>query len=334
MKFTDIINKIIFSDANPITPQEIREVIKKDYTEFYGTQSHIRNVEKGHYKDKDQALLAQIYSAIRNDKHFFCDRNSKPIKISLRTNKVIKTTNKIEIRPERQKHLSPKVNAKQFEQKIEDILANYKSYHEAYYEIETFRGPSLYFHQRALETRQLANSITHLEYVYATLSSWGMHRMGKGGSKMKSFKVFSQSIEDLHSQIVEAQEYDFPEMNDHKWTLLKEIFNGIDVMASGTSLVGNSKVMHHMLPRIVPPIDREYTLWYLFGNKTIKNDLEGEWELMKKIISGFFIPVFSNREFESMAKGWITRKDEYPWDTSLMKIVDNLIIGSKKLLGS
>jgi hypothetical protein len=49
-----------------------------------------------------------------------------------------------------------------------------------------------------------------------------------------------------------------------------------------------------MLPRIVPPIDREYTLWYLFGNKTIKNDLEGEWELMK--------------------------------------IVDNLIIGSKKLL--
>jgi len=105
-------------------------------------------------------------------------------------------------------------------------------------------------------------------------------------------------------------------------------------MASVTSLVGNSKVMHHMLPRIVPPIDREYTLWYLFGNKTIKNDLEGEWVLMKKIISGFFIPVFSNQEFEATANRWIERIDEYPWDTSLMKIVDNLIIGSKKLLES
>ena len=296
INFIDIIKKILSSADNSITPQEIRDVIKKDYTEFYGTQSHIRNVEKGHYKDKDHALLAQIYSTIRNKKHFLCDSNSKPIKILLRTKEITKTTDKVELRRERQNHLSQPVNATQFKEKIEDILANYERYQEAYYEVETFRGPSLYFHQRAIETRQLDREhlLTHLEYVYATLSSWGMQRMQKGGSKMKSFDVFRKSIEHLHGRIAEAQEYEFLEMNNQKWSLLKEIFKGIDVVASGTSLVGNSKVMHHMLPRIVPPIDREYTLWYLFGNKTIKNDLEGEWELMK--------------------------------------IVDNLIIGSKKLL--
>lgn len=101
-------------------------------------------------------------------------------------------------------------------------------------------------------------------------------------------------------------------------------------MASGTSLVGNSKVMHHMVPNIVPPIDREYTLRYLRGNTNIKNDLYYEWQLMREIISEFFIPVASDKEFESKAKDWMARQNDYPWDTSILKIVDNLVIGSKK----
>jgi hypothetical protein len=154
--------------------------------------------------------------------------------------------------------------------------------------------------------------------------------MGKGGSKMQRFDVFRRSIEPLQSRLVEAQRFDFREMNVQKWTLIKEIFQGLKVMASGTSLVGNSKVMHHMLPNIVPPIDREYTLWYLLGNKNLKNNLDGEWYLMKEIIANFFIPVVSDHEFGLIANGWIARKDDFPWDTSCLKIVDNLIIGSKK----
>ena len=53
--------------------------------------------------------------------------------------------------------------------------------------IETFTtnlfvGPSLYFHQKALECYEKEFlSDRHLEYVYATLVAWGMHRMGPGG---------------------------------------------------------------------------------------------------------------------------------------------------------
>ena len=217
-----------------------------------------------------------------------------------------------------------------YHDKVRIILANADKYHQAYYKAETFRGPSLYFHQRSLETRKSKETLTHLEYIYATLASWGMHRMGKGGSKMQRFDTFRKSIELLKDEIAEAQNFDFREMNGHKWALLKDIFKGINVMASGTILVGNSKVMHHMLPNVVPPIDREYTLWYLRGNKNIKNDLDYEWQLMKGIVSDFFIPVASDREFESKAGNWMARQDEYPWDTSVLKIVDNLVIGSKK----
>ena len=143
-----------------------------------------------------------------------------------------------------------------------------------YYQAETFRGPSLYFHQRALQTRQPASAVTHIEYVYATLASWGMHRMGRGGSKMQRFDTFSRSVDSLKDKIAEAQQFIPQNMSPEKWGVLKEIFHGIKVMASRTSLVGNSKVMHHMMPNIVPPIDREYTLRYLRGNTNISNDLD------------------------------------------------------------
>jgi hypothetical protein len=217
-----------------------------------------------------------------------------------------------------------------YESKVREILANAEKYHDAYYRAETFRGPSLYFHQRALATRNPPVSFTHLEYVYATLASWGMHRMGKGGSKMQSFDTFFQSIKSLNDKITEAQSFDFHEITDKDWAALKVIFQGVRVMASGTTIVGNSKVMHHLLPNVVPPIDREYTLWFLRGNTTIKNDLETEWFLLKEIISEFFIPVASDREFYSKAGRWMARSEDYPWDTSVFKVIDNLVIGSKK----
>ena len=218
-----------------------------------------------------------------------------------------------------------------YQDKIKDILDNAKEYHHAYYQANTFRGPSLYFHLRALETRQSTDIKTHLEYVYATLSSWGMHRMGKGGSKMQSFDLFRQSIEQLQDKIKKAQSFDFHKMDNGKWSDLKEIFENINIMASNTRIVGNSKVMHHMLPNIVPPIDREYTLRFLRGNTNITNDMDYEWQLMREIISDFFIPVASNVSFQAKAKDWMTRQNDYPWDTSILKIVDNIVIGSRKI---
>jgi len=217
-----------------------------------------------------------------------------------------------------------------YQDKVVDLLANADKYHRAYYVADTFRGPSLYFHQRAIATRDLSERATHFEYVYATLASWGMHRMGRGGSKMQSFETFRRSLEPLEDWIAEAQAFDYRDMNNDRWVVLKEIFQGIRIMATGTSLVGNSKVMHHILPNIVPPIDREYTLRYLRGNTNIKNDLEQEWVLMKGIIQDFFLPVASEVEFERKAKRWMAESTKYPWDTSVLKVVDNLVIGSRK----
>jgi hypothetical protein len=218
-----------------------------------------------------------------------------------------------------------------FQDKVSDIVSNFEKYHSAFYQAEIFSGPSLYFHKRSLQARSSDNFEHYLEYIYATLASWGMHRMGKGGSKMQSFKVFKESIEKIKNEIDKAKKINYQNVSESDWKSLSIIFSGIKIMASGTSLVGNSKVMAHIIPNIISPIDREYTLKYLRGNKNINNGIEREWRLMKEIISEFFILVAKDENFLKRANKWMLNQEKYPWDTSIFKIIDNLVIGSWKL---
>ena len=83
MSFVDLVRQILRSQPEGMTPQQIRETVKAHYGDFYGTESHRRNVEKGHYKDLDHALLAQIYSASRIAGQIFVDKTQKPIRLTL-----------------------------------------------------------------------------------------------------------------------------------------------------------------------------------------------------------------------------------------------------------
>lgn len=217
-----------------------------------------------------------------------------------------------------------------YKAKVDDLLLNAENYHQVFYQSEVFGFPSLYFHRKALETVQDPTSEKHLEYVYATLVSWGMHRLGRGGPKMKSFETFAESVVPLKAEILEAQTYDISSLDDAKWAKVEMIFKAIRVMDTETSLVGNSKAMHHMLPKIIPPIDRQYTLSYLQGSTNIHNGLDHEWQLMKTIINNFFIPVAANDSFQAQAREWMRQENEFPWDSSILKIIDNLIVGAIK----
>ncbi len=83
MKFIDAIRRILASSADGKTPQQIRDTIKVEYPDLYGTESHHKNVEGGHYKDLDHALLAQIYTAVRQAPDIYVDRSTKPHTVSL-----------------------------------------------------------------------------------------------------------------------------------------------------------------------------------------------------------------------------------------------------------
>jgi hypothetical protein len=217
-----------------------------------------------------------------------------------------------------------------FESEQNCLMSSLEDAHRKYYQAEVFGGPSLYFHLKSLEAARSRDFERFAEYVYAVLPSWGMHRMG-GGPKMREFAEFHLSLKAVWPTALQLQEQTPGNLGPTDWTALKEVFCGIQCMASGTSLVGNSKVMAHLLPNLVPPVDREYTLSFLFRRTQITNDLQAEWNKLVQILEGFFYPVAQSPLFQSKSKTWLSNNDEFKWDTSPLKIIDNLVIGISKL---
>ncbi len=241
---------------------------------------------------------------------------------------------------------------KNYSDQVVDIQKNYKEYYEAFKSYVPFNGPSLHFHSRALGLREEVfgkNSDEQkklfLEMIYATLVSWGMHRMGDRGAKMVDFNVFEKSIIDSWENVSNAQEYTLKNMDDKKWGVVKNIYKKVVIMSGNSHLVGNSKVMAHLLPDIVAPIDREYTISFLNKRKlkrgmktkivpnnrnntiTKKNDEEyKQWDVFYNITEGFFHKIAQDG---SVQKFYNDKKGSCNWNTSLLKFVDNLVIGAK-----
>jgi hypothetical protein len=99
------------------------------------------------------------------------------------------------------------------------------------------------------------DDIQFFEYVYAVLPAWGMHRMGKSAAKVggfdemvESFRLEAQSIQQL-------------------WDL--SVVASLKVSTSGTRIVAGTKALHHALPNLVSPIDRQYTFRFFTGQKNV-----------------------------------------------------------------
>ncbi|MGE0484478.1 MAG: GIY-YIG nuclease family protein [Gammaproteobacteria bacterium] len=91
MKFAEVIRALLKENPAGLTPQEIRDLIKSKYPDYYGTESHRKNVEKGHYKDIDHALLAQIYVFRQNATDIYADTSQKPMRLSLSPSTILES---------------------------------------------------------------------------------------------------------------------------------------------------------------------------------------------------------------------------------------------------
>lgn len=78
--------------------------------------------------------------------------------------------------------------------RVDRLTAGFPDYVAAFEASQAFPGPSLYFHLRAINRRRehhpaasLLEDSLFLEYVYAVLPAWGMHRMGPQAAKVGDF---------------------------------------------------------------------------------------------------------------------------------------------------
>jgi hypothetical protein len=51
---------------------------------------------------------------------------------------------------------------------------------------------------------------------------------------------------------------------------------------------------------------------------------------MREFLSAFFYPVSRDHGFRTIATAWIADQVQFRWDTSVLRVIDNLVIGARK----
>lgn len=198
--------------------------------------------------------------------------------------------------------------------------------------VKSFPNPSIYFHMKVIDSyrgyvqkndyKGLLNDDLFIERVYATVSLWGMAPMTQS-ARIKKFEDFKKEIDSNKKELLMLHEFKLHELNDTKKDyvrkLLADLWDNFKVMESDSQIVGNSKTLHHLLPDLLPPIDRRHAL------KFFKiNNLKNEKEVYLKIFDCYY----------SICKKLSLNEDDYKklggFHTSIPKLIDNAIIGFPK----
>jgi hypothetical protein len=190
-----------------------------------------------------------------------------------------------------------------------------------------FTGPSVYFHQETMKRRrQLSASRAlsdkrFLELLYATLCSWGMHRMGRGPTKLVDFGAFKRSIAEIKPDVVVLQRtrIDATHLDPSIPKTLLSMIRKLKVGEARKKIVFGSKTLHHILPELVPPIDNEYTLRFFYG----RPDVWRPDDRFCEVYDQFRAIATSKRS--GVLRRWALRRRGL--HTSITKEIDNAIVG-------
>lgn len=222
---------------------------------------------------------------------------------------------------------SPKVLARMRE-RVKKLSHNFAEYLDFFNASDNFVGPSIYFHNKTLATRQkyvtvkeTISSDDFFDYLYATLTSWGMHRMGTGNTKLRhiqelksGFLLQADSIQRFDGvSITDINRTDVSKISKELWGVLSQL----TVSIAEAQIVANTKALHHLLPSLVPPIDRTYTYNFLY-NRNMLTLSEGA--AFEEMYLCFYDIAIANKELIHASIGT-------NWNTSETKTIDNAIVG-------
>lgn len=142
---------------------------------------------------------------------------------------------------------------------------------------QIFTGPSIHFYRRVVDLVRAAPNLTALarneqlaELAYAALMSWGMHRMGETvAAKLTEYADFREAVWRFVAGASVLEGHRITTLAEGDLQAVMEPLAGLletkGVTASGSPLVANAKLLHFLLPDLMPPIDRAYTGRFFYG---------------------------------------------------------------------
>ncbi len=214
-------------------------------------------------------------------------------------------------------------------QRVADLSGNFAAHLDRFEQDSPFSGPSAYFHRKTLALRSSHSSIAGLlkddlffDLLYATLTAWGLHRMGPGKTRLLDIEELKGSVRSQAAVLEKLARLTIITTLDIRGAEqvareLWPVLAALKVSAANVQLVANSKTLHHVLPALIPPIDRMYTFQFFYGRKMLTLQ---EREAFLEMFAGF-------HQLASTNAALIQERIGSAWNTSETKMIDNAIVG-------
>jgi hypothetical protein len=184
--------------------------------------------------------------------------------------------------------------------------------------------PDTYLYKRvvALARNDGFLSEDHIELVYVTLISWGMNQRS---AKLVSYEDFERSVRENEGDIRILKDLKLELLSDvafeEQLKVQGDLFRSMAISdPNKPAFVSFSKAMHFMLPDLIVPMDRKYTLSFFGGEGRVST---GGFDLYRDIFRKYWLYATEHSELRNYL--------DTDWTLSVPKLLDNLVIGYRKL---
>lgn len=216
----------------------------------------------------------------------------------------------------------------EIERRIAEVTTNFSSYLDAYdQQVPFVRNGQYSWHRATINRRRIfpyvADAITDeifLDDLYETLHAWGI---GRRASFLVPRTLFAEQLHHASSEIsifqnlrIDNPELDVPATASALWRLI----SSLGVVENISRIVPGTKTLHHLLPDLMPPMDRAWTGTFFMWSATAP-----QYEQEQTFIRTFTHYAQIARSCE------VERYVGAGWRTSISKLLDNAIIGYCKM---
>ena len=101
---------------------------------------------------------------------------------------------------------------------------------------------------------------------------------------------------------------------------IENLFRGIHITQNKSKIVGTSKLLHFLVPDLIMPVDRTYTMKFIYGHNKYSQEIAIEIHTFNDI----FMQFYNLTKKLSLTDQDI---DGLGWNTTIPKLIDNAIMG-------
>lgn len=160
------------------------------------------------------------------------------------------------------------------------------------------------------------------ELLHETLKAWGI---GRRASKIAPLKEFRRSLVDHTDQFRQLESVSMERLlgsHGSVWAAIDSLITDLAVVDNRARIVAGTKTLHHLLPELVPPMDRAWT--GAFFGWSAADPQNNQSQILGEALEGFAEIARATHPSRLVGEGW---------RTSSTKVLDNALIGYCKLRG-